>query len=75
MKKKGEIFQEVKKKAKRARYTSWILFAASVIVFITDAIFSTGLALHGYILLGLAFISVLYSVKLNRKLLRGDLKD
>ncbi len=69
MKKKGEIFQELKKKSKRARYTSWILFAASVILFLT------GLAVQGYVLLGLAFISVIYSVKLNRKLLKGDLKD
>ncbi|MEK0324652.1 MAG: hypothetical protein QQN63_03015 [Nitrosopumilus sp.] len=75
MKKNREIFQELKKKAKRAPYISWVAFAASVIVFITDALFSTGLALQGYILLGLAFISVLYSVKLNRRLLKGVLKD
>lgn len=74
MKKKGEIFQELKKKAKRARYTSWILFGASVVIFLTGR-GVPALILNGYILLGLAFIAVLYSVKLNRRLLKGDLKE
>ena len=74
MKKKGEVYQALKKKAKRARYTSWILFGASVTLFLTAQVDQL-LRLNGFILLGLAFIATLFSVKLNRRLLKGDLED
>ena len=69
MKKKGEVLQELKKKSRKTRITSWIFFGGSVILFLT------GLTVQGYILLGLSFISLLYSIRLNRRIMKGDLKE